>query len=733
MQSDGARSEGDSTSQSTAKVGTGRPLRSASRAMAELRRALDERILAGEPLEAVSRELVHRLVQVLGAHSVRVLLLDHEAQKARVLGSLRARRSFVGGDLVPFEHLGDLLGPLAIRPALIFDDLEELEHPDALLQSSRIDGARSGLLVGFSLDGWLEGALLVTWPWVGVIPQHVEHVESAASLLALALRHERLRRHNESLRFELLAHASERGHEVKRARRLAVELGRVLGALDITRGPEHLLAQLGEELRGLGLGALVALHAPSGALQVTCSSFRPAVLAAVERGLGLPLVGLRVPYRAWNGEHDGMIPRAWWGEASVDMVSELVPSLEREVLKECLALVGFEPGTPFVVLPVLGRRRESGVLVAWGVSFLDELQQELAVFAMQLGSVLEAARWGARERRRRSRLEALRSVLAAVDMRFELPELLDDLLLGAVELLHAEHGLIALSADSGMELEVASVFGFGGPDPGVTLAYGDDIVGEVMRSRAPVAIRDYQAWQDPESTLEGPPWHAVLAVPLLFRGWLTGVLLLARSSDYVPFRRDDTGLLEAYGQHAALAIENARLFGRLKEMMSTDALTGLANRRELFARGELEIARAQRFGQTLSAIMLDLDRFKQLNDEHGHAVGDAALRTVGEAIIASCRSIDLAGRYGGEEFALLLPGTDLAGARLLAERVRSAIAASTEASEQIPCTVTASLGVAQAAPGEELAVLLGRADEALLVAKREGRDRVVVADPGDSK
>jgi diguanylate cyclase (GGDEF)-like protein len=691
-------------------------------------RLLDELLLADEDLVTISRTLTHRLHGLACCHSVRILRLDHDCQVAEVVGSFPAPRAWdSGGRLIPLEQFAGVIAALRSKPVLVIENLEAAGVPDQLLASLREEGARSSLLVGLFHDGWLEGVLCLAWDEEDEAEPHISLAQACARRLAMAVRCERLQQRCEFLRLELLSHASESGHELHRARRLALELGRIAGALDASAGVAAILAGLGEQLRGLGLGVILALRVPAGALRVSCHAFRPAVGAVVERVLGLPLVGLRVPARAWSGEQDGELPRAWRGAVTTNMVSELLPTVERSVLEELLSVVGLAPGTPFLVVPIQGPRGEIGFLVAWGVSFLEHVARELAVFGTQLGAVLDASRWGARERRKRVRLEALRNALVEVALHYELPRAMDDILMAAVDLLGAEHGLLALTADSGLELEVASVYGFASPEPGEMVNAAEDVVGEVLRSRIPIALRDHQLWPG-RADAQGPsPWHAVLAVPLQARGWLTGVLLLARSSDYHPFSRSDTGLLEAFGQHAALAVENASLVSRLKEMMSTDALTGLANRRALFEQGALEIARAERFEQPLSVLMLDLDRFKRLNDDHGHATGDAALRAVGEAISRTCRNIDLCGRYGGEEFALILPGTALDGARLLAERVRRAIGDGTLAADDVPVRVTASVGVTQARSGEELAAVLARADEALAVAKRSGRDRVVVA------
>jgi diguanylate cyclase (GGDEF)-like protein len=171
-----------------------------------------------------------------------------------------------------------------------------------------------------------------------------------------------------------------------------------------------------------------------------------------------------------------------------------------------------------------------------------------------------------------------------------------------------------------------------------------------------------------------------------------------------------------------------RLFGRMQAMAERDSLTGLPNRRRLFAVGEEEQRRARRFGHPMAALMLDLDRFKLVNDRHGHGAGDDVLREVGRRILATVRETDLPARYGGEEFAVLLPETNLETAREAAERIRLAVAEAPIDTRRGPLPVTLSAGVAVLGAGtRDLAALFDAADAALYAAKTAGRNRVAVA------
>jgi diguanylate cyclase (GGDEF)-like protein len=180
---------------------------------------------------------------------------------------------------------------------------------------------------------------------------------------------------------------------------------------------------------------------------------------------------------------------------------------------------------------------------------------------------------------------------------------------------------------------------------------------------------------------------------------------------------------------AALALAQWREGQRLRHLALSDALTGLANRRQILRLAQQAVRDARRDGAPLSLVMLDLDHFKQINDRHGHAAGDAALTRVGDAFAQVLRRHDHLGRSGGEEFLALLPATDATEAAAIAERLRLAVAAIDLRDIAAGLQVRVSAGVATLADGDRrLQDLLQRADAALYRAKADGRDRVIVAD-----
>jgi diguanylate cyclase (GGDEF)-like protein len=174
-------------------------------------------------------------------------------------------------------------------------------------------------------------------------------------------------------------------------------------------------------------------------------------------------------------------------------------------------------------------------------------------------------------------------------------------------------------------------------------------------------------------------------------------------------------------------VRNAK---QMEELATIDSMTGLYNRRHFMTLAAAEWSRFQRYYRPLSVLMIDVDHFKSVNDRYGHAVGDSALVSVANACLEGKRTSDIVGRIGGEEFAMLLPETDLYQARIVADRICKAVAASPLKAHEVHFKVTASIGFAAATvsmPGFE--ALLNAADQALYQAKDQGRNRIVAWSP----
>jgi diguanylate cyclase (GGDEF)-like protein len=194
------------------------------------------------------------------------------------------------------------------------------------------------------------------------------------------------------------------------------------------------------------------------------------------------------------------------------------------------------------------------------------------------------------------------------------------------------------------------------------------------------------------------------------------------------FEDEDRMTAVSLASHAVVALDNARLHRIVERQALVDGLTGLANRRQCEETLASELARLQRFGGPLALVVADLDWFKDVNDRYGHPSGDAVLREFALLLQETVRDVDLAGRWGGEEFLLILPGTNLAGGARVAERIRAALAGRIVLSaDGTPIPLTASFGVAATPPATTAAELFSAADAALYEAKRNGKNRVETA------
>jgi len=219
-----------------------------------------------------------------------------------------------------------------------------------------------------------------------------------------------------------------------------------------------------------------------------------------------------------------------------------------------------------------------------------------------------------------------------------------------------------------------------------------------------------------------------LAVPLLSGDELTGILLVGRKETRGDFLAEETELLDLLSTHIATVIENAHLF----ESATIDTLTGLLRREVVLTELERELERAVRYRRPLTVAMADIDRFKQVNDLHGHLAGDMMLRSVAGVIRGSLRSSDLVGRYGGEEFLLVLPESDLKRGREVVEKLRVAVEdLVVETDEGESLSVTISIGLASVARLQSDTDLtpekvIAAVDRSLYDAKDAGRNRIVV-------
>ena len=214
------------------------------------------------------------------------------------------------------------------------------------------------------------------------------------------------------------------------------------------------------------------------------------------------------------------------------------------------------------------------------------------------------------------------------------------------------------------------------------------------------------------------------AFPLTSDGEITGCIVARSTLDKLSKR--DISYLEQLTRQSAITINRANTYSKVLQYATLDALTNLNNRRQFEVRLKQEIATTKRQKNPLCAMMVDIDFFKKVNDTYGHASGDAVLRTVASIIKEHLRESDIPSRYGGEEFAVLLPYTHIEEAKIVGERLRKAVETTPIPIDKKNINVTISMGLAEFSPQETGEDLFKRADSALYEAKESGRNRVCV-------
>jgi diguanylate cyclase (GGDEF)-like protein len=254
---------------------------------------------------------------------------------------------------------------------------------------------------------------------------------------------------------------------------------------------------------------------------------------------------------------------------------------------------------------------------------------------------------------------------------------------------------------------------------------------EQIEEREAVYIPDIRSASHPFLNELGIRRGSLIAMPLVARAHTTGVLAFFDERRDA-FSRDPKRLALAFADHVSVALHNAELFEELRLKAETDSLTGTATRRAFFNSGDAICLRASREGQNVSLLMIDFDHFKEINDTFGHQEGDRILQEASKIIADSVRGPDLVGRYGGEEFAVILRGEGLEAARHVAERIRSHLSGISVGTASRPHgPLTASIGIAELQTHHTGSIdgLVSLADIALYRAKSSGRDAVVVYDP----
>jgi diguanylate cyclase (GGDEF)-like protein len=354
-----------------------------------------------------------------------------------------------------------------------------------------------------------------------------------------------------------------------------------------------------------------------------------------------------------------------------------------------------------------------------GGSGFSTAQVELAsAFAAAAGATLGRGRAAAEQARRAERHAALTRAAKSLHESLDLETLLTRICREARAILDADLAVVYRGTlDEG--LHVAATAGAPPEMVGIRLEPGIGLAGKVLQSGRPMLTNDYLSIADLPSGSPFERYQASLAIPFEWSEELRGIISVGYARPQ-HLTQDDLALLATFAEFAAAACRNASLHAAIAEEARTDGLTGCLNHAALHESLLREIERAARVpGRDLSLILLDLNDFKQVNEEHGHLIGDEVLRRIGFALRGGTRPYDIAARYGGDEFALLAVEADEEQAAEIAGRTIERIAAAAAEFSDVSAG-GATAGVAEWAPGLSATQLIANADRALLQGKHHG-------------
>jgi two-component system, cell cycle response regulator len=376
-----------------------------------------------------------------------------------------------------------------------------------------------------------------------------------------------------------------------------------------------------------------------------------------------------------------------------------------------------------LLLFVVFHAQEAGILeeprgVAMPGSDYEQLMAFAAVFWLVAIATASFSAINERElRRRRFDLEALAVMATDLEGAIDSLSVADVLLENVMGSFDFERALLFSTADDGIELMASR----GCEATRTDLEVGPgSVIARAAETRKTQLVSELDPAHDAALLSLLPSGRNLVVLPLVAETGCAAVLVVEhglRTDSRI--ERRVVSMLERFVSHAALALLNARLLEHVQKLAELDGLTAVANRRTFETVLERELSRARRTGDEVGLVLIDVDRFKELNDSQGHQAGDELLRRVGSLLVENSRDFDTAARYGGDEFALVLPGSSVADAFDVAERIRGLLG---------DLDATLSLGVASFPEhADDSGSLVQAADEALYESKRAGRNRVTAS------
>lgn len=331
-------------------------------------------------------------------------------------------------------------------------------------------------------------------------------------------------------------------------------------------------------------------------------------------------------------------------------------------------------------------------------------------------------------------LSTFNTIAKTLNSTLNLKEVLDIVMGKIKELIKAEAWSILMLDEKNNELVFEVATGEKGQQiKEMRLAMGQGVAGWVAQNQRPIIVPDTSKDQRFFKGLDqrtGFRTRSIIATPLVSRGRLIGVVEIINKLGDATFDEKDLGLLQTLTDHAAIAIENARLYEKARRLSITDDLTGLFNSRhcDMFLKKAMEEAIKKE--KPLSLIFIDLDHMKEVDDTYGHLMGGHALKEVADRIASEVKPPDMASRYGGDEYVIVLPRKDSGQAMELAEIIRKKIEAEPFLTDHnLSCHITASIGIASYPENaKSIDEMFSKADKAMYQVKESGKNRVKLAD-----
>ena len=409
------------------------------------------------------------------------------------------------------------------------------------------------------------------------------------------------------------------------------------------------------------------------------------------------------------------------------------PLLIQSDLEQMRAKLGVEAVAPsratrsFCAVPILLGGKPAGVMAALSAEReFQYLEQDLEVMrtaAGQLGVAVENARLFAEEQRRVKHLAFLNNISKTAISSEDAEQMMDDIVREIQKNFRYDHIGIGIMDYATKDIEIKAEAGTTSQALGRRISVGSGILGRVARTGESALVQNAGQGQ-----LAGvlPESRAVLCLPISYGDTLLGALNVESRNENA-FHPQDVLILNTLADLLATALHNSFVFQKLQQQSITDGLTGIKTRRFFWEALSSEWKRASRSGRPFSVVLIDLDKFKEVNDTLGHLEGDLVLARVGRLLEQKCRQSNVVARYGGDEFIILMPETGIEQAQVLAERLRLWLATDPMLEEH---HITGSFGVASF-PVHGFAVedLIRVADAGMYVAKKTGGNHVATAEP----